>query len=122
MQISPIYTDTDYEAALARIEQLWDAPPGTPGHDEIEVLSVLVSAYEDLRWPAPAPIEAMRFHMEQNGLRPKDLGAVLGSDSRASEILHGRRPMTVEMIRALHEQWGIPLASLIGKSTKPHAA
>lgn len=124
MQVSPIHTDADHEAALARIEALWDAQPGTADHDEFEVLSVLVAAYEELRWPAlpPEPIEAIRFHMEQNGLRPKDLGVVLGSASRASEVLNGRRPMTVDMIRAIHEQWEIPLVSLIGTATKTAAA
>jgi HTH-type transcriptional regulator / antitoxin HigA len=116
MQVSPIHTDADHDTALARIEVLWGAEPGTPEHDELEVLSVLVTAYEDWRWPVspPDPIEAIRFHMEQNGLRPKDLGVVLGSSSRASEILNGRRPLTVEMIRALHAQWRIPLAALVG--------
>ena len=124
MQVSPIHTDADHNTALTRIEALWAARPGTPEHDELEVLSVLVAAYEDERWPVlpPDPVEAIRFHMEQNGLRPKDLALVLGSASRASEILKGRRPMTVDMIRVLHEQWGIPLASLIGRSAKTEAA
>ncbi len=116
MQVKPIHTDADHDAALARIETLWNAEPGTLEHDEFEVLSVLVEAYEDRRWPIlpPDPIEAIRFHMEQNGLRSKDLGAVLGSSSRASELLNGRRLLTVEMIRILHAQWGIPLAALVG--------
>src|ERR1035437_9457005 len=100
MTIHPIHTDADHEAALARIEALWDALPGTPEHDEIEVLAILVSAYEDGRWPIlpPDPVDAIRFHMEQNGLKQKELASVIGSSSRASEVLNRHRPLTVEMI------------------------
>lgn len=96
--------------------RLWDAQPGSPEHDELEVLAVLVSAYEDAHWPVlPADaVEAIKFHMEQNGYRQKDLAAVIGSVSRASEILNRRRPLTVEMIKAIHAAWSIPLESLIG--------
>jgi HTH-type transcriptional regulator / antitoxin HigA len=116
MSIQPIHNDADHAAAIGRIEALWDAAPGTPEHDELEVLSVLVSAYEDKRWPIrpPDPVEAIRFHMAQNGLRQKDFAAVLGSESRASEVLNRRRPLTVQMIKAIHAAWSIPLESLIG--------
>ena len=116
MVIHPIHTDSDHDGALARIEALWDALPGTPEHDELEVLAVLVSAYEDTRWPAlpPDPVEAIKFHMEQNGFKQKDLAAIIGSVSRASEVLNGRRGLTVEMIRAIHATWPIPLECLIG--------
>lgn len=118
MIIQPIRTDTDHAAALHRIEALWDAEPGTPDHDELEVLGTLVSAYEDARWPIlpPDPIEAIRFHMEQNGYRQKDLADVIGSVSRASEVLNGHRGLSVEMIRALNAAWSIPLEALIGAS------
>ena len=124
MTIRPIRTRTDHAAALARIEALWDARPGTPAHDEIEVLAILVAAYEDERWPIlpPDPVDAIKFHMEQNGLRQKDLAGVPGSASRASEILHRRRPLTVEMIRAVHRAWAIPPASLIGRDVEERAA
>jgi HTH-type transcriptional regulator/antitoxin HigA len=116
MAIQPIRTSADHDAALARIETLWDAHPGTPEHDEIEVLSVLVSAYEDEHWPIlpPDPVDAIKFHMEQNGFRQKDLASVIGSTSRASEVLNRRRPLTVEMIKAIHAAWSVPLESLIG--------
>lgn len=116
MSILPIRTEADHEAAIVRIESLWDAQPGSPAHDELEVLSVLVSAYEDRQWPMlpPDPVDAIKFHMEQNGFRPKDLAAVIGSVSRASEVLNRRRPLTIEMIRAIHAAWSIPLSSLIG--------
>lgn len=120
MEIRPIRTQADHKAALARIEALWDARPRTPQHDELEVLSVLVAAYEEQRWPIlpPEPVAAIRFHMEQNGLRNRDLAAVLGSESRASEILNRRRPLTVQMIRAIHEAWSIPLESLVGSGAQ----
>lgn len=116
MAIQPIRTSADHDAALARIEALWDANPGTPEHDEIEVLSILVAAYEDEHWPLlpPNPVDAIKFHMEQNGFRQKDLAGVIGSISRASEILNRRRPLTVEMIKAIHAAWSVPLESLIG--------
>lgn len=116
MTIHPIHTDSDHDGALARIEALWDAQPGTPEHDELEILAVLVSAYEDTRWPAlpPDPVEAIKFHMEQNDFKQKDLAAIIGSVSRASEVLSGRRGLTVEMIRAIHTAWSIPLECLIG--------
>lgn len=116
MTIRPIHTQADHDAAIARVEALWNADPGTPEHDELEVLGVLVSAFEDTQWPIlpPDPIEAIKFHMQQNGFRQKDLAALLGSESRASEILNRRRPLTVQMIKAIHTAWSVPLASLIG--------
>lgn len=123
MTIHPIRTRADHAAALARIEALWQARPGTPAHDELEVLGILVAAYEDRQWPIlpPDPVDAIRFHMEQNGLRQKDLAGVLGSASRASEILHRRRALTVEMIRAVHKAWAIPLDSLVGSGGEERA-
>jgi HTH-type transcriptional regulator / antitoxin HigA len=120
MEIRPIRTHAGHKAALARIEALWDAKPRTPEHDELEVLGVLVAAYEEQRWPIlpPEPVAAIRFHMEQNGLRNRDFAAVLGSESRASEILNRRRPLTVQMIRAIHDAWSIPLESLIGRDAR----
>jgi HTH-type transcriptional regulator/antitoxin HigA len=116
MTIRPIHTQADHDAAIARIEALWNAEPGTPEHDELEVLGVLTSAFEDTQWPIlpPDPIEAIKFHMQQNGFRQKDLAALLGSESRASEILNRRRPLTVQMIKAIHAAWSVPLESLIG--------
>ena len=116
MTIRPIHSEADHNASLARIEALWDAQPGSSDHDELEVLSVLVSAYEDGRWPIlpPDPVDAITFHMAQNGLKQKDLAAVIGSVSRASEVLNRRRSLTVEMIKAIHTAWSVPLESLIG--------
>jgi HTH-type transcriptional regulator/antitoxin HigA len=124
MTVRPIHTDADHDAALARIEALWDAQPGTPEHDEIEVLGILVAAYEENRWPIlpPDPVDAIKFHMEQNGFRQKDFAAVVGRESRASEILNRHRSLTIPMIRAVHAAWSIPLASLIGSDNRASAA
>jgi HTH-type transcriptional regulator/antitoxin HigA len=116
MTIHPIRTEADHHAALSRIEALWHAEPGSPGYDELEVLGILVGAYEEKHWPVPPPdpVEAIKFHMEQNGYRRKDRAAVIGSASRASEILNRRRPLTEQMIKAIHAAWSVPLESLIG--------
>jgi HTH-type transcriptional regulator/antitoxin HigA len=114
MTIRPIRNDTDHTVALARIGELWNSEPGTPEDDEFDVLSVLVSDYENKRWPIlpPDPVEAIRFHMEQNDFRQKDLAKVLGSESRASEILNRQRNLSMENIRAIHKAWRIPLEVL----------
>lgn len=115
MTIKPIRNDADHEAALARIEKLWGYEPGTPEEDEFDVLTVLVSAYEDKRWPIlpPDPVEAIKFHMDQNGFRQKDLAKVLGSESRASEIINHQRSLSMENVRAIYRAWHIPLESLL---------
>jgi len=120
MTPKPIHTKADHAAAIARIEALWDAERGTPAHDEIEVLGILVAAYEESHWPIlpPDPVEAIKFHMEQNGLRQTELAHVIGSQSRASEILNRRRSLTVQMIRAIHAAWSIPLKSLVGTADR----
>lgn len=114
MTIKPIRNDADHAMALARIEKLWSSEPGTPEDDEFDVLSVLVSDYESNRWPIllPDPVEAIKFHMEQNDLRQRDLAKVLGSDSRASEILNRQRNLSMENIKAIYKAWRIPLEAL----------
>jgi HTH-type transcriptional regulator / antitoxin HigA len=123
MTIKPIRTDSDHEAALSRIKELWNATPGTPESDEFDVLTVLVSQYEDRRWsfPAPDPVEAIKFHMEQNDYLQKDLARVVGSVSRASEILNRNRSLSLQNIRDIHAAWSIPLESLIGGSVEKAA-
>lgn len=114
MTIKPIRNDADHAVALVRIEALWNSEPGTPEDDEFDMLVVLVSDYESRRWPIlpPDPVEAIEFHMEQNDFRQKDLAKVLGSESRASEILNRRRSLSMENIRAIHKAWHIPLECL----------
>jgi HTH-type transcriptional regulator / antitoxin HigA len=116
MHIYPIRTEADHRAALARIEALWAARPGSNEHDELEILSILVAAYEDAHHPilSPDPVEAIKFHMEQNGLRQKDLADIIGSVSHASEIMNRRRALSIDMIRDIHAAWGIPLEALVG--------
>ena len=117
MQIRPIRTDADHAAALSRIDQLMDAEPGTPEADELDVLATLVEAYEDRRFPIddPDPLAAIQFRMEQLDLTRKDLEPLLGSRGRVSEVLNGRRSLSLQMIRRLHRELGIPLESLVGE-------
>lgn len=98
-----IKTEAQYEAALARIENIFDAKPGTPKGDELELLLLLVENYEASAYPIdlPDPIAALRFRMEQQGLKPKDLIPYIGSKSKVSEVLRGRRPLSLTMIRKL---------------------
>jgi HTH-type transcriptional regulator/antitoxin HigA len=110
-----IKTERQHTAALKRIEQLMDARPNTPAGDELELLAALVEMYERQNFPVdlPDPIEAIRFRMEQQGLIQQDLAPYLGSRSRVSEVLGGRRSLSLAMIRALHAGLGIPLRVLV---------
>jgi len=114
MNIKPIKNEEDYTQALKHIESLMDAKPNTPQMDELEVLTTLVEAYEEQhhKIEAPDPIEAIKFRMEQEGLKQKDLVLMVGSKSRVSEILNRKRKLTIEMIRNLHKQLHIPIESL----------
>lgn len=114
MNIKPIKNEQDYANTLSLIENLMSAKPNTPQMDELEVLTTLVEAYEEqcYKIDAPDPIEAIKFRMEQEGLKQKDLVAIVGSKSRVSEILNRKRKLTIEMIRNLHNQLHIPIESL----------
>lgn len=115
MDIKPIRTDEDYQAALAEIDRLMDAEPGTPEDDKVEVLITLVEAYEHEHYPPelPSPIEAVKFHMERLNLTRKDLEPYIGHRGRVSEILNLKRPLTLNMIRGLASALDIPLEILI---------
>jgi len=135
MELRPLRNDQDHARALAEIERLWSAAPGTLEHDRLEVLGLLVNAYEDLRWPIEPgdPVVAIKFQMEQTGHTQADLAKLLGSRSRASEILSRKRPLTMEMAVKLHRAWRIPAECLLSdqpggraasarpRSTKPSA-
>ena len=123
MRIQPIRTDADHQRALAEVERLWEAKPGTPAGDRLEVLSMLIDAYEERHEPiAPAdPIDAILFRMDQLGLSRKELEPYLGSRARVSEVLHRRRPLTLAMIRRLNEGLRIPASVLIRPSARPSA-
>jgi HTH-type transcriptional regulator/antitoxin HigA len=114
MNIKPIKTEQDYANTLNQIESLMEAKSNTPQMDKLEVLTILVEAYEELHYKieAPDPIEAIKFRMEQEGLKQKDLITIVGSKSRVSEILNKKRKLTIEMIRNLHKQLHIPIESL----------
>ncbi len=117
MKIKLIKTKSEYEAALARVEKLMDAKRGTAQGDELEVLSLLIHEYEEKIFPIaqPDPVAAIRFRMAQQGLRDKDLVPFLGSRSRVSEVLSGRRALSLRMIRALVRGLRIPANVLLGK-------
>jgi HTH-type transcriptional regulator / antitoxin HigA len=103
MDIRPIRTDADYRTALDEVERHSDAEPSTPDGDRVEVLSTLIEAYEVRHYPVPAPdpIAAIIFMMEQKGLTRRDLEPAIGSRGRVSEILNRKRPLTLPMVRAL---------------------
>jgi HTH-type transcriptional regulator / antitoxin HigA len=113
--IKPIRSEEDYNAALARIESLMDAEKGSPEADSLEVLATLVELYEEQHFPMdlPDPIEAIRFRMDQAGLSPRDLVPFMGSRAKVSEVLSGKRPLTLHMIRALNEHLAIPAEVLL---------
>jgi len=115
MDIKPIRTEKDYEQALEQIEAIFDAQPGTPEFDTLEVLSILVENYEEQHYPItpPDPIEAIEFHMDRLGLSRRDLEPYIGSRARVSEILNRRRPLTLAMIRRLQAGLGIPAEVLL---------
>lgn len=117
MDVRPIRNEADYDWALAEIEQYFEnePEPGTPEADRFEVLADLIEAYEARRWAIePAdPVEVIRYRMEIGGFQTKDLAEVLGSKSRASEILNRKRAITLDMARKLHDAWGIPAEVLI---------
>jgi HTH-type transcriptional regulator/antitoxin HigA len=117
MDIRPIRNEADYDWALVEIAQYFENPPkmGTAEADRFDVLAELIDAYEAKHWAIePAdPVDAIRYKMELSGLQAKDLAKVLGSKSRASEILNRKRMITLEMAQKLNRQWGIPAAVLI---------
>jgi HTH-type transcriptional regulator/antitoxin HigA len=114
MDIKPIKTEADYEAALEEIERLFNAEPGSPEGDRLEILSTLVEAYEDEHFdiPTPDPVDAIYYYMESRGLTRADLEPFIGSRARVSEILNRKRPLTLAMIQRLN-QLGIPADILI---------
>src|SRR5919109_4235533 len=115
MDIHPLKTEADYQAALAEIERLFDATPNTAAGDCLDVLVTLVEAYEAQHYslPAPDPIDALTYHLESRGLSRRDLEPYLGSRARVAEVLNRKRPLSLEMIRRLHTGLGIAAEILI---------
>lgn len=117
MDIRPIHTEADYTATLKEISALMqsDPAPGTLEGDRLDILTTLVQAYEARHFPvgAPDPVEAIKFRMEQSGLTVKDLEPIIGKRNRVYEVLNRKRPLTLAMIRRLHQRLGIPAEVLI---------
>jgi len=118
MDIKPIRTDADYKAALKEVAALMESDPalGTPDGDRLDVLVTLVQAFEARHYAIdlPDPIEAIKFRMEQQDLKPKDLEPMIGRSNRVYEILNRKRPLTMSMVRKLHTGLGISAECLIG--------
>ena len=114
-EIKPVRTEQDYEDALAQIDALMDAAPGSPEFDKLDVLVDLVEHYESKHEPMgyPSPLGAIEFRMEQGNLRPRDLIPFIGSRAKVSEVLSGKRAITMPMARALHQHLGIPAEVLL---------
>ena len=115
MDIRPIKTEAEYQAALQEIERLFDSLPNTSEGDRLEVLTTLIEAYEEKHCgiPSPDPIESILYYIESRGLSRSDLEPYIGSRARVSEILNRKRPLTIYMIRKLHAGLGIPADILI---------
>lgn len=115
MKIAPIRNNKDYQNALKRLEEIFDAKKGTDQGDELEILSILIEKYENEKFPIdlPDPIEAIKFRMEQMGMKPKDLAKIVGYKSRVSEILNKKRKLSLNMIRKINETLLIPTEVLV---------
>ena len=115
MKIAPIRNNKDYQNALKRLEEIFDAKTGTEQGDELEILSILIEKYENEKFPIdlPDPIEAIKFRMEQMGMKPKDLAKIVGYKSRVSEILNKKRKLSLNMIRKINETLLIPTEVLV---------
>lgn len=123
-ELKPIRTDADYETALVEVERLWGAKAGTPKGDRLDVLATLIDAYEARLFPfdRPDPIDAIKFRMEQMGLTRKDLEPLIGSRARVAEILNRKRSLSIDMIRRLNGELGIPAEILIQPTRRKKAA
>jgi len=115
MEIKAIKTEQDYNQSLERLEVIFHAEVDTPDGDEAEVLSILIEKYEDEHYPIgmPDPIEAIKFRMEQMGMKQKDLAEIVGFTSRVSEVLNRKRKLTLSMIRKLSATLHIPTEVLV---------
>ena len=115
MKIAPIRNEKDYQKALKRLKLIFDAKKGSEKGDELEILSILIDRYENENFPIgmPDPIEAIKFRMEQMGMKQKDLAEIVGFKSRVSEILSKKRKLTLNMIRKLNTTLHIPTEVLV---------
>jgi HTH-type transcriptional regulator / antitoxin HigA len=118
MRLKPIRSEIDYDMALKAIERYFNKPPkkGTAEADRFDVLATLIEAYERVRWPIAEadPVDVIRYRMETHGYTQVDLACVLGSRARASEVMRGKRPLSLSMIRRLAGSWEISVEALVG--------
>src|SRR5580692_2900042 len=122
-ELQPIRTKADYEKALSEVERLWGAKSGTREGNRLDVQATLIDAYEAEHYPMdpPDPIEAIKFRMEQQGLRRRDMEELIGTRTRIAEVLNGKRGLSIGMIRRLHKRLGISAEVLIRPSRKSAA-
>lgn len=115
MNIKPIKTEIDYQNGLKRLEQIFDAKKGSKEGDELEILAILIDTFEKENYPIemPDPIDAIKFRMEQMGMKQKDLAEMFGFSSRVSEVLNKKRKLTLDMIRKLSSELQIPTEVLV---------
>lgn len=121
MDIKPIRSEVDYQNALQEAEKLMELQPGAPEGDRLEVLAILIEAYEAKHFPIPEPndpVQVLEYYIESRGLSRSDLVPFLGSKERVSEVLRRKRNLSLEMIRRLHVGLGIPADLLIGARTE----
>jgi len=123
MILKLIKTESEHMEAMKRLSELMDALPNTPEGDELVLLAMLIQAYESEKYPLPPPnpIEAIKFRMDQSNLKKKDLVPFIGNLEKVDEVLKGKRPLTLKMIRALHNGLGIPAEFLIAEGEPKHA-
>lgn len=117
MTIKPIRNDDDLKKTFRRLEKIFQAEEGTPQADERDVLVTLVEVYESKHFDfGPVdPVDAIKFRMDQEGLAPRDLEPYIGSSGRVSEVLNGKRPLSLRMIKRLHDGLKIPYESLLAQ-------
>jgi HTH-type transcriptional regulator / antitoxin HigA len=115
MKLKILKTKKDYQAALERFEEIFQAKPGSSESDEADVLSLLLKDYEEKHYviKAPSPLEAIKYRMEQQGLTNSDLAVILGFKSRVTDIFNKHRKLNLTMVRKLHDQLNIPLETLV---------
>ncbi len=123
-ELKPIRTSADYKNALAEVERLWGARSGTPKGDRLDVLATLIDLYEARHFPMdpPAPLEAIKFRREQQGLSRKELEPLIGTRARVAEVMNRKRSLSIDMIRRLHERLGISAEILIRPTRENEAA
>lgn len=124
MDIKPIRSEADYDRALRRVERLWDSPEGSARSDELDILATLIEAYERRHYPVdlPRPIEAIKFRLEQQGKDTRALIGVIGQRSRVHEVMQGKRTLSLNMIRNLHQKFDIPAEVLIRPARRSRRA